>query len=766
VLDDLHWADRPSLQLLRHVVANTSTARVLVLGTYRDAELSNSHPLTDLLAALHREPSGLSIIDLKGFDDSAVITFMESAAGHALDDAGIGLAHELYRETDGNPFFVAEILRFLSESGAIQQDSSTGRWSTAEPGGSVALPHSVRAVVGSRVTRLGDEATRVLSTAAVIGRDFDLSLLAETTRVDEDDLIDMLERARHAAIVYELADSPGQYGFSHALIQHTLYEDIPAARRSRLHRSVGEAIERLCGESTDVRVVELARHFLLATSPTKPEKAISYSSRAGLAALAALAPEEAVRYFEQALELASHVPTLHPSARIDLLISMGIAQRHAGIAAFRTTLLAAANAARREGDASRLAAAALANSRGWFTSLGQIDREKVDVIEAALDALPESDSPERARLLAMLANELTYHRPLKDRLALANEGMTMARRIGDPATFVDTIGACATGIRSFSTISMQLEQLAEAWADCETLDDPDRLHVICSNFYPVLICDAQFDVAAQRLRILEALSHRLRQPARLWNATFFAASEALLQGDATRAEQLAAAALEFGTVSGQPDASAFYGSQLMAVRRIQGRYGELVPIIAEVAEQNPAVSSFRAVLAAAQVEAGDEVAARALYDEAAANAFSFNEDSGWGTTLALFARVTLDLQVQDGAETLFDLLAPYHGFVPHNGLSPSEPVSMYLGGLATLLRRYDVAGPFFEEAATLNARGGMRYCAAHTSYQWGRMLRLRDDVGDLDRSRDLLAQARSIARSGGYSRIERQASAELSMLPE
>ena len=234
-----------------------------------------------------------------------MIAFMESAAGHELDDAGVGLAHQLYRETDGNPFFVAEVLRNLSESGDIFQDATTGRWTAKDTEGPLSLPHSVRTVIGTRVSRLGEEATKVLSTASVIGRDFDLDLLAETTKVDEDELIDLLDEAQHAAVVHELPDSPGRYSFSHALVQHTLYEDLGATRRTRLHKAVGEAIERLYGENSDDRVGELARHFLLATRPTDSDKAISYAKRAGDAALEALAPDDAVRYFSQALELAA-----------------------------------------------------------------------------------------------------------------------------------------------------------------------------------------------------------------------------------------------------------------------------------------------------------------------------------------------------------------------------------------------------------------------------------------------------------------------------
>jgi class 3 adenylate cyclase/energy-coupling factor transporter ATP-binding protein EcfA2 len=563
VLDDLHWADKPSLQLLRHLVANTSAARLLVLGTYRDAELSSSHPLSEALATLHREPAGVSSIEIKGLDDSGVIAFMESAAGHELDDAGVNLAHDLYRETDGNPFFVAELLRHLSESGAIYQDATTGRWTTADHEGRLALPHSVRTVIGTRVSRLGDQATKALSTASIIGRDFDLNLLSAATSMDEDDLIDLLEEAQRAAVVQEVLGSPGRYSFSHALIQHTLYEDLGETRRSRIHRTVGEAIERLYGGATDVRIGELARHFLLATSPTDAEKAVSYARRAGEAALSALAPDDAVRLFTQALELSSQSRILEPRARIDLLIALGTAQRQAGISDFRATLLDAAHQAKDLGDADRLAKAALANSRGFFSWLGQLDVERIDVLEAALVAFPKLGSPERARLLATLCSELTYHSSLERRLALADEAKTIARGCGDASAFVDVINSCATALLAPSTVATQFEDVSEAMVAARDLDDPSALLRIAQVGYTIAVRLGQFDLANERLAIQRELAESLKQPARLWGATYYRASQAMVCGDIEEADGLATAALEIGTASGQPDASAFYGSQLM-----------------------------------------------------------------------------------------------------------------------------------------------------------------------------------------------------------
>jgi class 3 adenylate cyclase/tetratricopeptide (TPR) repeat protein len=765
VLDDLHWADKPSLQLLRHVVANSSATRLLILGTYRDGELSAAHPLNEALATLHREPTGVSTIDLKGLEDTGVIAFMESAAGHALDDAGVGLAHQLYRETDGNPFFVAEVLRNLSESGDIFQDASTGRWMTKDTEGPLSLPHSVRTVIGTRVSRLGEGATKVLSMAAVIGRDFGIELLAEATKVDEDELIDLLDEAQRAAVVQELSDAPGRYTFSHALVQHTLYEDLGATRRTRLHKAVGEAIEHLYGENDDARLGELARHFLLATRPTDADKAMTYARRAGEAALKALAPDNAVRYFSQALELAGQGVGVDPAGRIDLLLGLGTAQRQAGIASFRETLLETAREARELDDTDRLVAAALANNRGWFSSLGEVDSEKVKVIDAALDALPHTDSPERARLLATLCSELQYDSSLERRLALADEAKAIARRLGDRAVFVDVVNRCGPALAAPSTLATELADFAEAFAAASDLEDPVALYLTGSAGFPPAVRAGQFELARERLAIQRQMADKLGQPMFVWIISFYEASVALLHGDTEEAEQLATAALDVGTASGQPDAFAFYVLQLLSTRDKQGRLGELVSLIADAAEQFPSIPAYRAGLAAANLDAGDEAAAQELIDEAAAHSFSMPEDSAWFDGIVYYARVVIELQLRAHGERLIELLVPFRDQVPHDGVVPHPPVATYLGGLATVAGRYEEAESYFEQAAELNTRGEMGFAGAQTNMYWGRMLCARNGPGDADRARELLEQARESAAARGYAMVERRASVELSKLP-
>ena len=274
VLDDLHWADRGSVQLLRHVVSSDEAMRVGVLGTFRDSDITTDHPLADFLAVLHRENRGLRIA-LRGFDDDDLLHLLETVAGHEMDDHGVALRDALLAETAGNPFFVAEILRHLADTGAIYPQDD-GRWvadSDLRAGG---LPVSVREVVGRRLAGLGPDTERVLGLGSVIGRDFDIPLLAAVAQMNEDTVIDLCDAAVGAAVL-QSTDDPDRYTFAHALIEHTLYDGLSPARRSRAHKAVAEQLETLAGPDGGSRVGELAYHWAEAVQPADTAKAVHYS---------------------------------------------------------------------------------------------------------------------------------------------------------------------------------------------------------------------------------------------------------------------------------------------------------------------------------------------------------------------------------------------------------------------------------------------------------------------------------------------------------
>jgi class 3 adenylate cyclase len=760
VLDDLAWADKDSLQLLRHVVASSQELRLAILGTYRDTELSHSHPFLETLGALRRE-TRLTRVQLSGLDDVGVLSFMEAAAGHVLDSTGVELAQAVYRETDGNPFFVGEVLRDLAETGAIYQND-VGRWMARDDLEQVSLPDSVREVIGGRVSRLGDAAHQTLALAAVIGRNFDLELVSHASGTAEDDLLDVLDAASAAALVQE-SDTPGRYGFRHALIQHTLYEDLGHTRRARAHRRVAEALEVICDGQPSSRVGELAHHWSCATQPVDLAKALDYSRRAAEEAMGALAPQEAVGYYVQALELDDRAGGTDPVARLDLLIGLGIAQHQVGDPAYRETLLDASTRARHLHDTKRLVAAALANNRGYFSALGKVDTDRVDTLELAIEALRE-ECPDRALLLASLCSELTYGSSLERRRSLAAEAEAIAHRMDDDTTVVRVQNLLAVPLDVPPLLDECLARSREALERSRSIGDP--VLVYWANALHALAAARSSDVEQHDrcLDVMGSLAEQLNQPTLTWTYTYRSATRSLLAGDTDEAERLATEALQLATDSGQPDAASFFGAQLISVSFQRGTLGGLIPVIQETAKESPGLPAFVAALAQALAEAGRTDEASQLLHEFAARDFDFPMDIAWLSGMTLYADAAIWCKARQQAEPLLDRLAPWDHLVSYSGASAEGPVSHYLGGLASVLERYDEADAYFARSAAFNERVRAKFFAARTDLSWGAMLMNRSAPGDVERARQLLDRARSTAAERGYSVVEQRAATALRQL--
>ncbi len=759
VLDDLQWADAASLQLLRHLVKESEALPLLVVGTYRDTELSPAHPLTEALGALSREP-GMSRVRLRGLDDDEVVQYLEAAAGHDLAEIDLQLAHTVYGETDGNPFYMSEMLRHLLETGAIGRDEA-GHWAVGDLSG-MTLPNSVREVIATRVGRLPGQAAGALSTAAVIGRDFDLETLSRVTQRDEDELLDLLDAATSVALVREMPETAGRYSFSHALVQHTLYQELGATRRARTHRLVAEALEDLCGDHPERRAGELAHHWSHATRLVDGEKAIRYSRQAGQSALAALAPTDAVRYFEQALNLLDHSAPEEPSLALDLQLELGIAQRQAGLSAYRETLLEVAHRSRGDGDRARLVRAALANSRGFFSALGAIDAERVAVLEAALQAAPPGDSADRAVLLAALCCELAYSAPaLQRRLDLASEAMAMAERVGDATTRIQTLALVDVAIQIPALNARRVEETAEGLRMAQQLGDPAQVFLLATVADKQAMQAGQFEQAHRCLQNMREASERLHQPTMMWTAAYREASYALAEGEPGRAEEFADAALRLGTESGQPDALSIYGTQLMVIRHQQGRMGELVSLAEHVVSTNPDMPVYRGALALAHLEAGNEVEARRIHDNAAAGGFELPVDPVWIDGIMVHAWTAIQLRASDHAERLFELLAPHRDQIPFDGVAVFAPAATFLGALAWLGGRIGEAEKLYAQGLALAQRGGMKFAQAQTQLLWGRMIASDPGPTGPARARPMLQSAHDLAVAHSYGAIQRESAALL-----
>lgn len=294
MLDDLHWADRPSLLLLEFLTREISSSRVLLVGTYRDVELSRQHPLAQTLGGLTRERLFERVV-LRGLTQADVGRFIEVTSGFAPPP---GLLTAVHTQTEGNPLFVTEVVRLLVQEGDLTPERATERKSW-----SVRIPEGVREVIGRRLNALSERCNQTLTVASVIGREFTLEQLGPLIdEVSQDRLLDILEEALSARVIDELPTSVGRYHFTHVLIQETLVEELSLTRRVRLHATVAETLEALYGDQADSNATELAHHFAQAEAVLGSDKLVRYSLLAGERALAAYAHEEALDYFQRALD--------------------------------------------------------------------------------------------------------------------------------------------------------------------------------------------------------------------------------------------------------------------------------------------------------------------------------------------------------------------------------------------------------------------------------------------------------------------------------
>ncbi len=755
VLDDLHWADRATLQLTRHLACSDQLSKVMILGTYRDSDLAAGSPLADMLASLRREVA-VERIDLAGLDDTEVVEMMEKVAGHEMNEAGVDLAHAVRRETEGNPFFTTEMLRHLGEAGLVFQDA-TGRWVANEDLYERGLPQSVREVVGQRVDRLGEEARRVLSLAAVIGRDFDVGLLARVAAIDEDGLLDLIDEATEAGLVVEVEGVIDRFGFAHALTQHTLYEDLGATRRSRAHRKTAEVLEGLCGDTPEQRAGELARHFVAATRTVDTTKAISYSRMAGAQALAQHAPADALGWFMQALDLSTQAP-LDQAVLCDLLIGLGTAQRQSGLPAHRETLLRAAAVAESLGNSELLVAAALANSRSGASAAGLVDRERVEVLERALEMSGDVESVERALLLVTLANELTYADQPDRRARLIDDALQTARRSDDPFVRLAVISRAYQDEFLPDNLETRLSDLAEAVAIASTVGDP--VARFRAHYNRAVACVQAGDRAGFDVHI-DGCKEMVDQlgPYERWTVVLLQSMRSLLSGDLPAAESQADAALAVAAESA-PEALAAYGAQLSEIRYAQGRLDEIVEFFAQAAIDNPGLPVIRAAIARnlCELERDDEALAM-IEDDIDDGFVSYPYNGTWLPAMACLAEACSGAGRVDGAQRLYDLLVPWHSQVVCVGPTTQGPVALYLAMLSTFLGHYDDAERHFAESLELSLGLQAPYWSARTRFEWAKMARLGGRDGDEGHAAEMLTSALAAARTHGFKVLEERVAA-------
>ena len=369
VLDDLHWADAASLQMLRHCARETRDAAIVVIGAYRDTELSGA--LGDVITDLRRVSDGISLSGLSPEDVGRLIEPWTSDSPR--------LVRVVTQETGGNPFFVKEVVRLLAAQGRLDEDIDLSSLPV--------LPQTVRDVIDHHLSRLSQPCHDALELATVLGHEFSVAILSEVSDVAPDRLLDLIGEAVSARVLTEVPEGPATFRFSHALVREAVYEGLGPVRSRRLHQRIGDALERAY-RGHDEHAATLAHHFLRAAPLTPSDKAVSYSTRAGELAARSVAYEQAARHFEDALRaLDLGVPDL--LRRCELLVALGDARWRAGeVDTARTIFVEAARAAKSAGDSMLFARAAL----GYGEGVGgqgltfQADETLIRLLEDALRA--------------------------------------------------------------------------------------------------------------------------------------------------------------------------------------------------------------------------------------------------------------------------------------------------------------------------------------------------------------------------------------------
>jgi DNA-binding SARP family transcriptional activator len=730
VLDDLHAADEPSLLLLQFVARGLGGSQLLVVGAYRDVDPTLRDPLASTLAELGRERTTRRIA-LGGFAEADVGEYVSLTAGIEADPATVAAIHA---QTEGNALFVDEVTRLLMAEGALGEGAAA----------SVGIPRGVREVIGRRIRRLSEQCGQTLTTACVLGREFAIDTLARMIDREPREALQLLDEALGARVVGAVPGAPGRLRFSHALVRDTLYDELTPARRLRLHAQAGEAIEALWAGNVEPHLAELAYHFGEAAPAGDAARAVDYARRAGDRAAALLAYEEAARLYGMALEALRPAGRSDEEVRCELLLALGDAKARGGaFGAAKETFVDAAEVARELGAADQLARAALGYGGRYVWFRAGKDRRLIRLLEDALEAQPTGDTGLRAMLLARLAGALRGQPVPERRAALTEEGVEIARRLGDPETLAYAIEGTYASISwprdtdRWLSMATELTQIAGQLGDLEKVFS-GHLHA-----FGAFMVRGDIEAAELEFAELTAVAHELRQPLQLWALETVGVMRALQVGSFDEAAELVERARSFGSgQGGLADDTTFQYVSLFnewALRRERGEVAEVRGSLESFVAEYPTFFLFRCMLVSTYSEAEEEEKARAELRTLAADNFQDLEvGTEWFFGASLLAEACERLDEAAHAPRLYEALLPYGDYVvithPEINLGAA---ARYLGLLASAMGRADDAVRHLERALETNERLGVRPWLARTQADLARTLSARGTPGDVDRAGDL-----------------------------
>jgi DNA-binding CsgD family transcriptional regulator/tetratricopeptide (TPR) repeat protein len=741
VLDDLHWADRPSVLLLEHLAhqLEAGDTRLLVLATYRDTETGPGSALGDLLPGL-AAGRARERLHLRGLDEGAVRARLGAVSGREVPSGTARAVHEL---TGGNPFFVGELGRELREDPGLLARGPGQPWR-------VAVPQSVRAAIRRRVDHLLPPCRELLRAASVVGQQFPVGVLAAMVGAPALACLDLLDQAAAAGLV-EPTSPPGRYRFVHDLVRDAVEADLAAAERVGLHRKAAEAIEASYAGHLEPYLADLARHWAITAVAGDRDVAAAWAARAGDEAVRRLAFEEGVHLYRLALEVGAGDPGELVACQLLLRLARAL-YRSGQLGECLQVCEEAAAAARRLGRPDLIGEAAVVPEAVGEPSVNEVVR---DLCQEALRGLGESATPLRARLLAQLTEADTYLGDSEGAERAGRQALELAERSQDRAALVAALRArhltctASGGVAERMALADRLEQVAG--------DLPSPEPAMWAHVWRTAAHFERGDLSAvlEELPRLARAVGRVRTPLARWQLLRTRATLAQAQGRFGDATGLAAEALELVRRIGHPAAGHRYYAIMCAVGHHAGPAPGLADESASLAGQFGPMADMRQ-LTHAQVllDSGRVAEAAAVYRRLRPVAAW---DPPWPVRLVAWAgrmQVSVGVGEADDAAALLDLLGHERG--RHvTGVTGTAvylgPVEIYLGLGAAFLGRLEAAVADLETAVEVALGNGARPFAVEARYELARALLARAGPDDLRRARAVLGECRSSAEELGMA---------------
>ncbi|HEY7732541.1 MAG TPA: AAA family ATPase [Gaiellaceae bacterium] len=734
VLEDLHWADGPTLALLRHLV-RVSEARLLLLATFRDTDAEMPGELSDALVDLRRSEDVVRF-RLEGLTDDDIADLVAQAAGGHRSAGTHDLARTIGALTAGNPFLVCELWRTLVETEAIELDEEGIRLTRSLD--ELGTPDSVREVVSRRLARLEPTTADLLELAAVAGGEFGFDVLRAAARLPDADLRAALDEAVASGMLEEVNATKLGFRFTHELVRRALYDRLGGLRRAELHARVGEALEQVYARDVNRVLAGLAHHLAAAAPFGNTARAVDYTVRAAQAARAALAYDDAAALLRTALELG----IIDAGARVEVQLELGDVFNRAGrtveaLESFR----AAAETARRLRDPGLLARAAIGtDDAGWRPGIAE--ESAVELLEEAAAGLGEQETAQRVMLLASLGRALSRAGDADVSAAAHAIGLESARRLGDPRALA-AILKCTYCQYDAWGVPEVLELLGEAQRLGEELGDVELAAEAMSWRIPGFVALCDLDGAERELARLLDVAAQTRQPFMLHVAEHYASALALCAGRLAEAEEQAHRSHEWSRQLIGRDASGVYGILMFGVRREQGRLPELAPVVRLLARPDRHSGPWRPALAVVLAELGMVEEAAQELERVRRDGLDALRRSLWHASLIYLTDACSIAGDARLAELLYPELAPLSGRLVMVGhlVACYGAADRYLGMLAGTIGDHELAETHLTAAAELNRRTGALTWLAHTHFEHGRLLLSRD----ADRARGHLREAAALA---------------------